>query len=218
MPNELLMWFTNHSGEGLEIANVKATSGAFNEDFIEKRFDGLALGFLNVKPGQVGKSCGDHVPRRDGFFRVEVGRRGAKRVNAERQTFASKGRPNSHLTPVQQLLRSGNKTVFFFKFIKVNAKGQPRQISLWVNDERRNASEGGFFDQGFGHHGFSRPGRPEHGAMSGQHLRSNVDRFTGISPASKKHPFWFVLALRGLFGCHSSGVDGGHVVVEQVGN
>ncbi len=193
--NEFLMRFSHDASQGLEVPNVQPAPGAFHENFVEERLDRLALRFLHVKPGQVSEPCRHHVPRRDGFFRVQIARRGAEGVDAQGQSLAAKRRPNSDFATVQQLLGSGHDAVFFLQLSEVNAEGQPGQITLRVDDEGGNACQRRFFDEGFGHHGLARTGGTEHGAVAGEDLRGDVNGFTGVSSRAQKHPLWFVLAL-----------------------
>ena len=123
MANELLMWFTNDASQRLEITNVQTATGPLHQDFVKERLDRLTLCFFHVKPGQVRKPSRHHVPRRDGLFRVQVGGWGAERVDAQRQPFAAKRRPNSHFTTVQQLLGPSYDSVLFLQFLKVNTEG-----------------------------------------------------------------------------------------------
>ena len=83
MANELLMGFANHARQRLEITDIQTASCSFNENFIEKWLDGFSLCFFHIETSKVGKSCSDHVPCGDGFFRVQICGRGAKRVNAQ---------------------------------------------------------------------------------------------------------------------------------------
>ena len=142
----------------MEIADIEAAARALNQDFIEKRLDGFPLGFLHVKSCQIGESSRHHVPRRDGFLSIQIGRWGAKRVDAQRQSFAAERRPNPDLAPVEQLLGPCDDAVFFLEFAHVNPEGEPRQVALRVDNERGNAGERSFLNERFRHHGLSRTG------------------------------------------------------------
>ena len=193
--NELLMRLPHNAGQGLEITDVQSAPGPLHQDFVKEGLDRLALRFLHVIAGQVGKPGRHHVPRRDGFFRVQIGRRGAEGIDTQRQPLAAKWRPNSDLATVQELLGSSHNPVFFFQFAQVNAEGQPSQIALRVNDERWDARQRCLFDERLGHHGLSRTRGTEHGAVPSEHLRGDVDGLTGVPSRAQKHAFGLVLTL-----------------------
>ena len=189
------MRLSNHSSQRLEITDVQTATRPLHQYFVKERLDRLALGFLHVIAGKVGKPGRHHVPCRDGLFRVQIGRRSAKRINAQRQAFAAKRRPDAHLAGLEQFLRSVYEAVLFLKFTQIDAERKTSQVALGVDDERRNACQRSLFNERLGHDRFSRPGRTQHGPVSSQHLRCNVDGITRVATGSKQHPFWFVVPL-----------------------
>ena len=189
---ERQVWVTNHLGEGLEIVNIQPRFRAFDQDFVQKRLDGLPLGFFHIVPSEVGEASRHHVPRCDRFFRVQISRRSSKRVDAERQPLAAQRRPHSNFTHVEQLLGSRHVPVLALEFVKVNAQRQTSEVALWIDDKGRDACQRRFFDEGLGHHGFPRAGGTQHGTVARQHLRGDVHRFLCVPTVAQQHPLWFV--------------------------
>ena len=106
--------------------------------------------------------------------------------------------------------------VFFFQLTQVNAEGQPSQIALRVNDERRDARQRCFFDEGFGHHGLSRTRGTEHGAVPSEHLRGDVDGLASVPSRAQEHAFGFVLTLPCGRTTRYRVRNGRRIVVEQI--
>ena len=100
--SELMMGFSNNASKRLKITNIQSTTRSFDKNFIKKGFDHFALCFLYVVPCKTCETCCNHVPSSNCLFRVQVSRWCPKRIYAQRQSFASQGRPNSNLTVFQK--------------------------------------------------------------------------------------------------------------------
>ena len=193
---EFMMRFPNDAGEGLEIAYIKTTTGSFDENFVKEWLDNLALCLFDIVSSKAGESSCNHVPCRDGFLGIKISWRGSEWINAQREAFASKWRPNSDFAIFKQFALTINIAIPLKEFRFINSESKTSQVTLWVNDQRWNTSKGCFLNQCLGHNRFSRTCRAEHSGMSSEDCCRNVNWFTRVSTFAQKKTLWFEFLFR----------------------
>ena len=187
VPEKSIVGFADHPGQGLEISDVQADARPLDQHFVEVGLDRLALGLFHVITCQTGESGGHHVPRRDGFLGVQVGRRCVKGVDAQRQALAAQRRPDADLRAVEQSAHARRILALGLDGGCVAPKRKAGEVALWIDDQGRNAGERGLFDQRLRHHRLAAAGAAEHGGVTGQDGWIDVHRLVGVTPPPEVH-------------------------------